>query len=246
MTHAVFTLGVSVSSLLPAGSVPPDTGQSLAGSQGLACSAGTAGLANPAGNSSAGGAGGWPPCTPCAAGTFAADSATVCMTCAAGEWSSRGAASCLDCPEQETLSQDSPIMLPGNAAQCTACGLCCTAACVAIAATRTTTAAQSPTTAVPTTNRAVQTTPTPTRPYSTSGAVHTTMSSAVAAAAVGITTTAAAPAPVNVCGNGIREHYPTSCWCVWCPRVQGSREGAGLRGTDTRTMRRCRYTRGAS
>ncbi len=211
----------------PTGRIPPDTGAFVVGNQGLVCPAGSIGLPDPNG-----GKGGWPPCMQCPVGSFATTyGATSCTICPPGQVTAgTGAVRCIICPD--TLMVGSPLLLPENAAACTACGFCCTKACSA-AVSEIILA----TTSVDSTLMLEQRGTTPVawlnKTRAASHQIVTPLPSERTSQSVMYTASAGRPNVsqipdertwTGICGNSVRELYYTDCWyaCLLACRMHMS------------------------
>jgi hypothetical protein len=196
----------------PAAKIPPDTGDFIAGSQGLACPAGSIGRPDPNGIK-----GGWSPCPLCPLGSFnAIYSATSCTLCPPGQVTfSAGAQECSACPTD--LVAGSQFLLPENIAACSACGFCCTNACRAAVTAPVITAVESESKRTTpklrlNTTAAKQTTD----PPSTTVA-QADMQTEKAGGPTDVPQTTGANMWSGICGNRMRELYYTDCWYAFCP-----------------------------
>jgi hypothetical protein len=191
------------------GRIPPDTGEFIVGNQGLVCPAGFSGLSDP--NEVKGG---WPPCTPCPIGSFAATyGATACTICPQGQVAvDTGAVGCILCPA--TLVAGSPLLLPENAAACTTCGFCCTNACRAAASAiaSATTSSLMPWRLGTTPMARVNKTSTTSQQTGTSRPQVTLQSITATASRQNESQVTNARMLLGVCGNRVRELYYTDCW----------------------------------
>ena len=168
--------------------VPPDLHLSVAGNAGLVCAAGSYSLVSRGA--------GWPPCSPCLAGTYAAaDGMTTCSQCLNRTYAAAaGSTACLRCGAKS----------------------CCGPGCLSVSAAYNTTAtraislqstqAASTTNGPPTTAFNPDTNPVASDTTSSSGAGNDAApggsgSNGQAGGALGQT-----------CGDGILSRYPTRCW----------------------------------
>ena len=196
-----FTLGSSSSTAtftFDGDGAPPDQGQSVAGDRGLVCAAGTYSIY--AGT-------GWPPCAQCRPGTYAPlDGSTGCAVCNGGTYSVvNGSSVCDNCPAEQSLLSNS-LNLQVERDVCIACKMhCCDLMC--------------PT---PFNSTAARTMHTSHQPLHTTSARVTSLVTGNSAQ-LSIKTSSAATTSVAskpsvtasesyVCGDGIVETYPTSCW----------------------------------